>query len=348
MLSNLYKKYYYKQCIDKETLKREYKVFSYNFIDIDNIDTLENLKTGKWIYNSVTEYTLKKYIKIYLPRYIASFSNPNTLNSQGEFYIGVDDDGIVHGIPYDGLLDINLIKNEIKSIFEDKIKNGKESEECLDEYFKLIKIELFELNIRSKCDYYNYYEHYLNRITNQNRIYENYLKAKKIWENVFNMYVLKLHDIANNSITRLELINFIRENCKEKLVMYELLIELRSDKIYKQVTFDMITKNKDNKLNMFYWIIKYKDYIVSRLKKMKPIIPKLYYNQNYPLQILCNVPNMIPTWINNNKSLKLYLIKFTLPGNISKTKYLEYKDNVTGEFISSYRTDYNGIPRCER
>lgn len=60
---------------------------------------------------------------------------------------------------------------------------------------------------------------------------------------------------------------------------------------------------------------------------------------------------MIPTWLERNTSLNLYIIKIIIGGNISSTKYLKYKDKITKKWKCSYRTMHNHsipqFPRCE-
>ena len=116
-------------------------------------------------------------------------------------------------------------------------------------------------------------------------------------------------------------------------------------------TYTEISKIKDDKTNIFYWVIRFKDARISFLKNIKPKCPKLYYNDNTPNFLLCNIPLMIPTWLERNTSLNLYIIKITIGGNISQTKYLKYKDKITKKWKCGYRTMHNHsipqFPRCE-
>ena len=59
------------------------------------------------IYIIVEEkYINNEYITKYIPKYISSFSNSNII---GNIYIGINDNGIIEGIPFCGELNKNTI-----------------------------------------------------------------------------------------------------------------------------------------------------------------------------------------------------------------------------------------------
>lgn len=334
---------YYQQNLGVENEEREYKIVCFIPTDIDNKDKVENLKSGLWIYNKIVNGTIIRYLNTFLPKYIASFSNPKSNLKYGEFYLGVNDDGIVHGIPYDGELLIDFIKNQLEIIFDEKIRSVNNNK---NEYKEKTLIELIKLHKKDYYDYIDYYNEYIKNQEKEKTKLNKYLNYKKKWEKLFLKYICKLHEIINDPQIRIEIINFIKDNCKNKLLMLELLVELRSNKKYKPVSYNYIEKYRNDDTNIFYWVTRFKDYRVSFLKSIKPINPKLYYNDTTPSYMLSNIPNMIPFWLYKNKSLNIYLIKITMPGNISENNFLQYKDNVTGEWLSSYRTSYKGQPRC--
>jgi hypothetical protein len=78
-----------------ETINKEYKEFTFNCAGI-NID---NKLAEKYCYNNNFKFNedvlenLKKYIKVYLPKYACSFWNSKIQKSK--FYIGVNDFGLV-------------------------------------------------------------------------------------------------------------------------------------------------------------------------------------------------------------------------------------------------------------
>ena len=106
----------YNSYFGNESKNKEYKIFSFNPILIDNNIAHILLKNGKWVFNKSTIYSLKSYLNIYLPKYISSYKNPKSNLEYGEFYVGIDNDGIIHGIPYNGILRENFINNLIDKI----------------------------------------------------------------------------------------------------------------------------------------------------------------------------------------------------------------------------------------
>jgi len=344
-------------------------------------NSLKLLQSGYWFFNPVTIKTIKTYCKTYLPKYIACYSHPYSTSNGGEFYIGIDDDGVMHGIPYKGELKINF-KKIIDKIFEERLMSCKD--ECINEYKQHVNIELIKLTIPNITNPINHnqpyqsqpyqsqpyqsqpyqsqpyqsqpyqsqpyqsqpYQYYIDKVNTQEKIYHKYLLNKQKWEELFSQYTSKLHVLLNKENFRLEIIEYIRSNTSTN---YDLIADLRTGKKYKQQTYTEISKIKDDKTNIFYWVIRFKDARISFLKSIKPKCPKLYYNDNTPNFILCNVPLMIPTWLERNTSLNLYIIKITISGNISPTKFLKYK--LTKKWKCGYRTMHNHsipqIPRCE-
>jgi hypothetical protein len=313
-------------------------------------NSLKLLQSGYWFFNPVTIKTIKTYCKTYLPKYIACYSHPRSTSNGGEFYIGIDDDGVMHGIPYKGDLKINF-KKIIDKIFEERLMSFKD--DCINEYKQYVNIELIKLKthptnlINNNQPYQSQpYQYYIDKVNTQEKIYHKYLLNKQKWEELFSQYTSKLHVLLNKENFRLEIIEYIRSNTSTN---YDLIADLRTGKKYKQQTYTEISKIKDDKTNIFYWVIRFKDARISFLKNIKPKCPKLYYNDNTPNFILCNVPLMIPTWLERNTSLNLYIIKITIGGNISPTKFLKYK--LTKKWKCGYRTMHNHsipqIPRCE-
>ena len=355
--------YEYNTVLTKETDRTEFKSF---FTDISTINSfidmsmsglgsknsLKLLQSGYWFFNPITIKTIKTYCKTYLPKYIACYSHPHSTSNGGEFYIGIDDDGVMHGIPYKGDLKINF-KKIIDKIFEERLMSFKD--DCINEYKQHVNIELIKLKthpanlINHNQPYQSQpYQYYIDKVSTQEKIYHKYLLNKKKWEELFSQYTSKLHVLLNKENFRLEIIEYIRSNTSTN---YDLIADLRTGKKYKQQTYTEISKIKDDKTNIFYWVIRFKDARISFLKNIKPKCPKLYYNDNTPNFILCNVPLMIPTWLERNTSLNLYIIKITIGGNISPTKFLKYKDMFTKKWKCGYRTMHNHsipqFPRCE-
>ncbi|NBP02542.1 MAG: hypothetical protein EBU90_20965, partial [Proteobacteria bacterium] len=60
---------FHNQAYGDETITKEYKEFTFNHIglefDSSVADTL--VKTSRWVFNSMIENSIEKYLKIYVP-----------------------------------------------------------------------------------------------------------------------------------------------------------------------------------------------------------------------------------------------------------------------------------------
>ena len=94
----------YGQSLGKETIASEYKEFSFyhSGIPYDKKEITEFLTSFRWDFNDLVRKSIKNYLDIYLPKYACAFLDQNSETDHGELYIGVDDNGFVHGIPYQG------------------------------------------------------------------------------------------------------------------------------------------------------------------------------------------------------------------------------------------------------
>lgn len=373
--------YEYNEDLGCETINNEYKLFIFNPIIVEPDDCLELLRTRRWIFNESTIQSIKTYLRLYLPKYISSYTHPLTKVSYGNLLIGINDDGLIYGIPYQGIFPLDIIKNEIDYIFKNMllikkyyepnelkyITNIEQSPYSEQEYnnrlltmYKneiIIKISTIK-KIKFHFDTSNYemYIHNLNLLQKQ---YDKYLSKKRIWEKLIFKYTNKLHEMLNDKNLRKDIITFIREKSSyqkksfrtkysdiyylcEIRDYYHFMSELKSDFKYSSIKHDTIEKLKDDPTNIFYWVTKWKDSKTTTLKHIKPKSPKILSNKNYPMFLLSQVHRMIPEWCHSNPDLKLYLINIKIPGNIDKSRVIEYQDS--GIWIHSYRKIESGEP----
>lgn len=356
-----------------ETEETEYKVFTLNSYNMGRNDGLTLLKTAIWSFEYLIKPTIQNYIKTYFAKYFATFSHPRTTVKSGTFYIGVDDDGIVHGIPFKGELSCEFILQEIRKTI--KSLRGFNGSDCIKDYMNLVKIEIIKLDkndYTTKLEFFNLDVNFNTKthlkLKNKNKIEDLKLKEyktkKRHWEKFFNSIPQKINDIINNKKIRSQLIDLIKKKgistgkvspkykniygwCEIKNDYWNMITELKSDKIYEPVTFESAEKIRDDKLSPIYWGLVWRDIKTTPSKLLKPMPYRHKYNyKQYSLLLATQVPKMIPSWIKNNSDLNLYVIKIILPGNISPTQYMEYQNDL-GQWISSYRTTVDGEPRCQ-
>lgn len=371
----------YLQDVECETLSIEYKTFTFPELKISHKKAFKLLKSGKWVFDNLTKKTLKHLINKTVPKYLSSFSNPNSICDNNVLYIGIDDDGIVHGIPSTVDISIDFIKKYINKSILENIRSINNND--VNDYIDKIKIEVIKLDKSEFLSKYsdlnsftensdidisyniNQFNKLVSKMRKSELLTKEYIKKKRKFEHLINIYTSKLHEIINDKNIRNEIIEYIQQKtmgnkksiyekykniysyCDIKNDYWHLIEELRSSKQYNQINYEEAAIMKGDKSNVFYWIMKWKDEKIDIIKRFKPVKIRFPVNYKaYALFLLSQVPKMIPSWIANNNNLNLYVLKINLPSNINKTNYLEYK--YKNEWIKSYRTINNDGPCCLR
>ena len=345
-----------------ETIEKEYKLFTFNSIIPLHPDiALKLLQNGKWHFNKSVIESIKNYLHIFLPKYISSYTHPRSNIKKGELYIGIQDDGIVYGIPYKGIIQTKFIENKINKIFNTSLKFENNYIKAMYrngitvEIININKNNILENNLKTNNSVFQEYLYQINKIQ---EMHNNYIKKKRIWEKIYDPPVLKLHEIINKIDYRCNIIEYIKEktlghpNCFtnkfSRVEAYcdipnfkDTIVSLKTNYKFKTLTQEEIQELKLNKSNIFYWTTMWKDSRNLMLKHIKPKPPSKNIDVNYPLFLLSQVQKMIPLWIKNNPKLNLYVIKITICGNIDK-KIIQYKYG--HKWLKCFRAFKNGEP----
>ena len=204
-----------------ETEEKEYKVFTFiSPYTTDKNDGFKLLKSGIWSFDDLIKNTVKSYIHTYFPKYFSTFSHPKTLVKSGSFYIGIDDDGLVHGIPYSGVLTEEFVRRQILDTL-DKVR-GANDYDCVGKYIEQVKVEVIKLD---KTDYekkveesglqLNFSSEMYVKLKKDMKIEEEkrstYLIKKRRWEKFVNSTPQKIFDIVNDYKIRARLIELIKK-----------------------------------------------------------------------------------------------------------------------------------------
>jgi hypothetical protein len=337
-------------------------------------DSFSLLKSGSWKYDNFTKSTLKSYINTYFPKYISTFSHPLSTVNGGSLYIGVDDSGIVHGIPYTGILSEDYVKKLIAGTHK-KIRavKGADDSDCLKRYLSFVKVQVIKLNTEKysledsglTSDYnIKMYEKLKIKKDADDAVRAEYLVKKRRWEKFFNSSSQKIFDIMNDRYIRKQIIELIKKHSKSTTKLrpeykniyaycdiptdyWKLISELKSDIKYGKVSYEMAEKHRNDKLSPIYWGLVWRDLKTapSKILKPTPYYSRGKYAHKAALAV-SQVPKMIPCWLKTNPDLNLYVIKIDFGGNYSPENFLEYMDS-SGSWIRSYRTSVCGEPSCQ-
>lgn len=357
-------KYSYMENLGPETLSKEYKLFTFYPKGI-NIDPNDQpyceriLKEGRWIFNNNVFENLKYYIETYLPKYSSAYLNYSSKVSNGELIIGVSDDGFVRGIPFKGNLNSEENLKYIDSIFRNVLNSNiiDSKEENLYKYINWEIIYIRKDHLIRTEDLFFEYQQKINLYNAEKERYRvekiKYLNHRKLWYELVLKYNDKLHNILNDYNKRIEIIDFIERNIKDKEYKLRdnarnIILKLKNfnSKIpYKQIKNDEVIKLKKNPDNVWYWVTKWKDYNIDFLKEIKPIPPHPIPGFLIPSSIITTIVDMIPIWILNN-NINIYLLKI----NFTKPIFdIEIKCKYDSEeYFECIREEANSIPCCSR
>ena len=364
---------FYGENIGEEKKDCEYKVFTFNPLVISSEDALIYLENRKFVFDDSVIDTLKKYIQIYLPKYICSYYHPKSELSKGYFYIGISDDGTVSGIPFMGSINTDFINLSIDKIFSKFLKFPDKITK--DDIRASIKCEFIDVSVRpnnknslthlkssndlkeslSVSSAYSYFMIEQEKIKSD---YIKYHKKKSMWTKMYDPDILKLCDMINDVKTREIIWNYTKEktnyskkyfrnkySCLESYCdvenYWDLMTKIKSGYKFNPLEPGQIVNIKDDNINIYNWITRWKDSKINMLKLAKPKIPKKTLDPEYPIFLLSQATKMMNEWIENNPRLNLYVLKITF--DIRSSCEIQYKD-LSKNWKNSYRTVVDGEP----
>lgn len=328
----------FNEYIGREGFGTEYKGFSFYktgmSIDIEKAE--QYCQDQQFEFDYLTLSNLDVYIEQYVPRYACSFVNSiDDFESKKELYFGINDFGLVKGIPSKNNINKDIIINKINTTLQSFFKSS----------FKVeFKVELINIDcdtvplpstkVHEKFSKYlakkeEYYKRYSIFIQEANEIREKY--------DIINF---KLIDIVNNYKTRKQLQDYIRAIDPTNNV----IDILDTNFMLQQISGEELRDLKTDKNNPYYWVTTYKDSIIDEYKKCKPVFNELF-RQHTPLNILISVDEMIPYWVHSNDDLKLVVIKITFDFHKEKGDEISsFFDVTTQKWSSCKRVIEKGQP----
>lgn len=330
----------FNEYIGKEKFGTEYKGFSFykTGLPIDVEKAEQYCQDKLFEFDDLTLSNINAYIEQYVPRYACGFVNSmDDFESKNEIYFGINDFGLVKGIPCKKILNKDIIENKIKttldSFFKSSLKVGFTVElinvDCDTVPFPITKVhEKFTKYLSKKEEYFKRYTAFTQEA--------NIVKEK------YDIINFKLVDIVNNPIQRKQLQDYIRTIDPTNPV----ITILDTDFMLQQISGEDLRDLKKDKNNPYYWVTTYKDSMIEEYKKCKPVFNELF-RQHTPLNILISVDEMIPYWVHSNDDLKLVVIKITFDFESQKDSSLaSFYDVTTQKWSSCKRVIEKGQPMC--
>lgn len=320
MESRNQEEYIYGEFTTNEDLETENKTCSLNSSDLKfTIETAENYcRTNSFQdFNVLVEKNLKKKLKHYCPKYWAGFINGGV--SIGKLTLGVDDWGIIRGIPYIGELPYEDLKDKIKKYLNLYLKNEKNIKINYEEYIeiKFVKLKYYEPEVEK---YYKQQHPEFLRYLEKKKEYDEKIRVIREefenWKIRYSFIQQKLVNLLNNSESRILILDFMRTFVPEEY--YPNLEEdrkyviklLESEHKFNPLTGDEPREFFVDRKNPYCWAYEWKEYKCKELMLYRPSPSRLLFPElNTPFNLINSVVNMIPYWMANNDNLNLYLIQ---------------------------------------
>jgi hypothetical protein len=336
----------YNKHVGIENLTKEYKEFTFTgSLMIDRKSAEYYCESKLFEFNDNVDEILEKYFKFFISKYVVGYFNSN-LN--GHLYIGIDDNGFVKGIPYQGNLQETKLKENIYQIIETNVKST-----IHIDFRKLIKINFLKVEKPdepiSKC--VEIYHKYLVEKDKFNKAYNEFLIKMENWRIRFAFFTQRLIDLANNFESRIMIIEYIRKINPNSSVIS--LLESNFKLTY--CDHDALKPLKEDINNPYYWVCAFKDDMVKIMRASKPIFKYNTFFPNTAINLINSCSEMIPYWMHSNKNMNLYIIHIefkkieTIYGyKINNDNYFYYKEKKNGKWVKCYRTVLpNGEPYCK-
>jgi len=320
MNSKSQEEYIYGEFTNNEDLETENKTCSLNSSDLKfTIETAENYcRTSSFQdFNVLVEKNLKKKLKHYCPKYWTGFINGGVIN--GKLTLGVDDWGIIRGIPYIGELPYKDLKDKIKKYLNLYLKNEKNIKINYEEYVE-IKFVKLKYNEPEVGKYYQQQHPEFLRYLEKKKEYDEKIRVIREefenWKVRYSFIQQKLVNLLNNSESRILILDFMRTFVPEEF--YENLEEdrkfviklLESEHKFQPLTGDESREFFVDRKNPYCWAYEWKEYKCKELMLYRPSPSRILFPElNTPFNLINSVVNMIPYWMANNHNMNLYLIQ---------------------------------------
>jgi len=329
--------------IGYERSNREYKEFTFNpgGLVIDKKTADEYCTNNLFNFNDAIINNIKKYIKLYLPiNACASFNS----NIESDFYIGVNDDGFVKGIPYRGDINIKEIEAYIYKTLSEELKNSFLGPIDFHKYVE-VNITKIKPPEKPKEELNPEFLKYLRKKKKYKEKLDIYNEEMKDWRIRFDFVNQKLFKLINNMESRIILIEYIKSKDPKSPVIH--LLQTDYQEVYQP--HEVVLFLKEDEGSPYYWITRWKDMMIKKLRKEKPVTIKPL--SNVSINLIMNVSNMTQWWIHNNTFMNLFLVKvrfktFDFCVEFNYDKLFSYYDHHKMKWLKCRRIIFNGGPCC--
>lgn len=277
----------FRHFLGHETLTREFKEFALLPECLSPFHRRLPMwcRTGQWneTLTRVVEKSLSSYCTQYVEKYRHAFHKTG-----GELWIGVNDKGICTGIPFASARAKPF--QTLDGAVVEWIPLAYESTDLPDVHPRLVQ--------------------YFGEVAHTSRIQREHSMHYRRWRSEFDVYARRLVDLFRDARTRTEFLSFLSHASPETYAEVT-----RPGFVMQQKHFREIRDCIEQQQGVYYWMCKWKDDHLSRIRMRKPMKVSRKQRQRAerfgPLRILSKVSEMIPYWMQRNPHLRLYVLKLT-------------------------------------
>lgn len=311
-----------------ESLEVEFKEFCFHDNNNSEEYIYEIIKTGtiknsvnfnQEIYKNILYYFYK-----YIPKYTSAFVNANI---NGNLIFGVNDFGEITGIPFIGTK--QELQKYIDNISIKHLLREYDSFEITCNIEQLnIDINYIDNNIKKLLK-----EYYFN-VKQKELIVQKYKNDRLQWCNKMYEYTCKLPLLLINK--KEEFDNYLKIHAPQHL-----------NYIIKSHEMRHIRHLKSDPSHYIYWLMKFKDLNLDKLKLIKPILQDIPKIKNSPVYLYKHLTNLRYHFIKNNKNLNYFIINIHISSVYQKNSSLFYYDIDKQLWTKKIRKIHKDIPQCE-
>ena len=303
---------------------------------LDEEDIYKIIKEGIWHdkLNQIILDNINFYLKVYIPKYVSCYFNSN---NNGKLIIGIDDVGEITGIPYNGDLNVDTIKEYIIKNISQYITGIESINSAIN--VSLIKLDVLIELLENPVDGRIQLMH--DKFALYKKTIDSYKEAKYNWIKKISKYCVKIHKVLNHPQLRKELIEFVKKNGGNQTIV-DLL---ETDKEITVKLNDEFYERMKDKNDIVYWATSFKDYhieIIQTIRPEKDILPSLINSSI----ILSKISDMRHKFITANKDINYYLIVIDILGKKNNKEAVYFKLPNSDTWYSRTRIESEYGPGC--
>lgn len=305
----------------KETLSTELKEFfipTRFLIDEEKENIRECILSGKYYGNKRVNESIKFTLDKYFLKYLSGWNHSDIELKSGNLYFGIDDDGNICGIPFRGTISKKLIREHIRTLLRKTSLNHRNQENLLNKIF----IDVIKVN-PSKEDTMKKYYYQLDQEKKRIDQLIEYSEQYSIWIRRLRRYSTKMIRFLNQKDLREELISFVRENNIEN--PQEIIDYINQYEQWEKLPPGNIKELKHNPKQFYFWITTFKDVMVEKIKKERPIYPTIkvinYENFYRSAKLMGNL-------FSSNISINFFVIKINIPNTKKRIRVRTHKGDI--------------------